>query len=40
MGTACAELRYTSGRDIPREQAKEEIKAIFASKGDGLNLCG
>ena len=40
METACAELRYTSGRDIPREQAKEEIKALFASKGDGLIYAG
>ena len=40
METTCAELPYTSGRDIPREQAKEEIKAIFASKEDGLIYSG
>jgi hypothetical protein len=40
LETPCAELRYTGGRDIPREQAKEEIKAIFASKGDGLIYAG
>jgi len=36
LETACAELRCIGGRDIPREQAKEEITALFASKGDGL----
>jgi hypothetical protein len=40
MGTACAELRYTGGRDIPREQAKEEIKVFFANKGDNLVYLG
>lgn len=32
METAHAEVRYTGGRDIPKEQAKEEIKALFAAK--------
>jgi hypothetical protein len=40
METTCSESRYIGGRDIPREQAKEEIKALLASKGDGLIYSG
>jgi hypothetical protein len=36
METAHAEVPYPGGRDIPKEQAKEEIKAFFASKGGDL----
>ena len=36
METACAEIQYPVGRDISKEQAKEEIKAFFASKGEKL----
>jgi hypothetical protein len=36
METAHAEVRHPVGREISREQAKEEIKALLASKGDKL----
>jgi len=32
MESARAEIRYAGGRDIPKKQAKEEIKALFAAK--------
>jgi hypothetical protein len=36
MKTAYAEIQVPIGRDISKEQAKEEVKAFFASKGDSL----
>jgi len=36
METAYTEVQVPIGRDIPKEQAREEIKAFFASKGDKL----
>jgi hypothetical protein len=36
METAPAEIHYLSGRDISKEQAKEEIKTFFSNKGDKL----
>jgi hypothetical protein len=36
METAYVEIQHPVGRDISKEQAKEEIKAFFASKGDKL----
>ncbi len=32
METAQAEIRYIGGRDIPKKQAEQEIKALFAAK--------
>jgi hypothetical protein len=32
METAHAEIRYTGGRDISKEQAMQEIRALFAAK--------
>ncbi|MFZ5450885.1 MAG: hypothetical protein ACOZF2_03270 [Thermodesulfobacteriota bacterium] len=36
MKTPQSEIQVPIGRDIPKEQAQEEIKAFFASKGDKL----
>lgn len=36
METAHAEVHYISGRDISREQAKEEIKTYFSNKDKKL----
>lgn len=36
METAPGAIQVPIGRDISKEQAKEEIKAFFASKGDKL----
>lgn len=36
MESAHTKIQVPIGRDIPKEQAREEIKAFFASKGDKL----
>lgn len=36
METAYTEIQVPIGRDISKDQAQEEIKAFFASKGDKL----